>query len=130
MHFCIMGFYFRFKSNKKDDQNIYERIRLLHGRPQLNETMEFADNYSPLLGIIENLLVLSDTEEPINLFQELKDDCGIDISELNEPRFVLYKLHECGIRMSDPIYWNNRLLRRFYVNFMPRDYDDYTMQTV
>jgi len=63
MHSCIMGFYFRFKSNKKDDQNIYERIHLLHGRPQLNETMEFADNYSPLLGIIENLPVLSDMEK-------------------------------------------------------------------
>jgi len=100
MHSCIMGFYFSFKSSKKDDQNIYERIHLLRGCPLLNETMEFADNYSPLLGIIENLPFLSEMEETINLFQELKDDCGMDMSELNEPKFVLCKLAECGIRMS------------------------------
>jgi len=110
MHYCIMGFYFPYKSSKKDDRYIYERIHLLHGRPLLNETMEFADNYSPLLGIIENLPVLSEMEETNNLIQALKDDCGMDVSELNEPKFVLYKLHECGIRMSDAIYRNNQLL--------------------
>jgi len=90
MHCCIMGFYFRYKSSKKDDRYIYERIHLLRGRPLLDETKEFADNYSPLLGTIENLPVLSEMQETSNLIQELKDNCGMDMSELNEPKFVLY----------------------------------------
>ena len=130
MHVWIMGFYFRYKSSKVNDRYIYERIHLLRGRPLLDQHHEFGDNTSLLLGPIENLPVLSKMEELNPLIRELEDECGMDMSELDDPKFVLYQQHKCGIRMSDPIFRNNRLVRRFYVNFMPRESDDYSMPTM
>ena len=104
MHNCIMGFYFRYQANAGAFPHKYRSVDLVDGRPLLSERLEFADNQVPFPGLIMNLP--------------------------GTPKGLLRNMHKMTATESDATFHNSHYLRRFYNNFLPRDFDDYQLEHI
>jgi len=71
--------------------------------------MEFADNPGPFRGAIINL--------PI-------------VRGMGSPKGLLHNIHKMIATKSDATFHNSHCLRRFYNNFLPRDFDDYELEQI
>mmetsp|Transcript_16893 Transcript_16893/g.25360 ORF Transcript_16893/g.25360 Transcript_16893/m.25360 type:complete len:225 (+) Transcript_16893:2-676(+) len=109
MHNCIMGFYFRYQVNTGAFPHKYRSVDLVNGRPLLDERMEFADHYGPFCGELMNL--------------PLRRGMG-------SPKGLLRNIHQMIATKSDVTFHNSYCLRRFYNNFLPRDFDDYELEHI
>jgi len=104
-----MGFYFRYQVNTGAFPHKYRSVDLVDGRPPLKEHMELADNQGPFRGAIINL--------PI-------------VRGMGSPKGLLRNIHKMIATKSDATFHNSHCLRRFYNNFLPRDFDDYELEHI
>jgi len=109
MHNCILGFYFRYQTNNGTFPDKYGSVDLVNWRPPLDERMEFADHYRPICGEIIDLPLVR----------------GMD-----SPNVLLRNIHKMIATTSDATFHNSYCLRRFYNNFLPRDFDDYELERI